>query len=464
MNTPIYDFVTEYMAQNKTRMHMPGHKGHVFLGGEPRDITEIYGADVLHHAKGIIQESQENARAIFGTGKTFYSTEGSSLCIKAMLDALAWQGKGRTLVAARNVHRSMIDACGLLDLTVEFVQGEETQSICTSILSPESLAAHLAGMEQSPLGVYVTSPDYLGNCQDIAGLAKVCKQFGVPLVVDNAHGAYLHFLEPSGHPMDLGAAMCCDSAHKTFPVLTGGAYLHVAAEWVERFARRIPQGMALFGSTSPSYLILQSLDLCNAYLADGYAHKLEVFLQRVRQCRMVFVEAGYVLEEGADPLKLTIDTKGFTIDGEILEQQLREADIECEYADRQYVVCMLTPENTEQDLERLERFAKEHPASRVTESADHAQAEWRLPSATRRRCSIREGIFAPSEEVCVEEAVGRICAAETVACPPAVPIAICGEEITEEMIKCFKMYGIEKVSVLVKETSICYTAKWGTGN
>lgn len=463
MNTPIYDFVTEYMTQNKVRMHMPGHKGHVFLGDEPRDITEIYGADVLHHAKGIIQESQENARAVFGTGKTFYSTEGSSLCIKAMLDALAWQRTSRTIVAARNVHRSMIDACGLLDLTVEFVQGEKTHSICTSILSPESLALHLSGMEKPPLGVYVTSPDYLGNCQDISALANVCKQFDVPLVVDNAHGSYLHFLETSGHPMDLGAAMCCDSAHKTFPVLTGGAYLHVAQDWVEQFARRIPQGMALFGSTSPSYLILQSLDLCNAYLADGYAHKLEVFLRRLHQCRKVFAEAGYVLEDGADPLKLTINTESLAIDGEMLEQQMRMADIECEYADRQYVVCMLTPENTDHDLECLEQFARQHSVSRAAKSSVQPQKEWRLPSTIRRRCSIREGIFASSEEVYVEEAVGRICAAETVACPPAIPIAICGEEITEEMVTCFKMYGIEKVSVLVKETSICYTAKWGTG-
>ena len=133
MRTPICDFVEDYQNRKCSRLHMPGHKGHVFLGCEPKDITEVQGADVLHAAEGIIRESQQNAAMLFNTGHTFYSTEGSSLCIKVMIDALLqrakrtgrWQRTMRpTILAARNVHRAMIDACALLDVDIIFLRGE----------------------------------------------------------------------------------------------------------------------------------------------------------------------------------------------------------------------------------------------------------------------------------------------------------------------------------------------------
>ena len=263
MDTPIVDFVKEYIENNGTRFHMPGHKGHVFFGLEPYDITEIKGADVLHHGDGIIAKSEKNASELFGSGRTHYSTEGSTHCIKAMLAILAMQRKDRKrrpyLLAARNVHRSMIDACALLDLDIHFMK-HQSNSLCTCVISAEILKDALAKEDALPLAVYVTTPDYLGQTTDISALARVCKQYDIPLVVDHAHGAYRHFLEEAKHPMDLGAAMCCDSAHKTLPVLTGGAYLHIGKEFTERFEPYASQAMALFGSTSPSYLIMQSLD------------------------------------------------------------------------------------------------------------------------------------------------------------------------------------------------------------
>lgn len=114
------------------------------------------------------------------------------------------------------------------------------------------------------------------SCQDIAGLSAVCHAHGLPLLVDNAHGAYLHFLkEGSRHPIQLGADLCCDSAHKTLPVLTGGAYLHLGPS-VQADEAAVRNALALFGSTSPSYLILQSLDAANAVLADSFREKLDI--------------------------------------------------------------------------------------------------------------------------------------------------------------------------------------------
>lgn len=450
MRTPIVDYVADYINQNKSRMHMPGHKGHVFLGCEPMDITEIAGADVLHHAQGIIRESEENAAGLFGAGATFYSTEGSSLCIKAMLEALGQTsaaGDRPVVLAARNIHRSMVDACALLDFDLHFISTAQNPSLCTSLVSSEDLRSELSAMQSLPLGVYVTSPDYLGQLQDIRGLAGVCREFHIPLLVDNAHGAYLHFLEPSCHPMALGAAMCCDSAHKTLPVLTGGAYLHISDEYKEKFAWRIPQGMALFGSTSPSYLTLQSLDLCNRYLDEGYSGRLQSFIKRLGWCRQQMRQAGFVLGQ-TEPLKITIEAGEMGFSGEELAGSLREHQIECEYADADYVVLMLTPENTEEDIRRLEQFAYDWKIPAAENECGDRKQEGLFLGEIVRACTIREAVLAPSEEIPVSEAEGRILGMETVSCPPAIPIAVCGERINRHMTALFHQYGIETVTVL----------------
>lgn len=453
METPIYDFVEQYIQTHHTRFHMPGHKGHVFLGCEPWDITEIDGADILHQAEGIIAESQRNASALFRSGRTFYSTEGSSLCIKAMLAALVQgveKGTGqnpRKILAARNVHRSMVDACGLLDLDLEFVAERQREHICTGRLEPEMLRSHLQNSPQKPIGVYLTSPDYLGEIADIAGLAAVCKEHGIPLVVDNAHGAYLGFLEPSGHPLALGAAMCCDSAHKTLPVLTGGAYLHLSEEYQKQFEPFILKAFAVFGSTSPSYLILESLDLCNRYLAQDYRERLSDTVQRIEQVKKGLERKGIPIAS-SEPLKLVIKSWECGYTGIEIAQEMREENIECEYADAWYLVLMLTVENTEEDYNRLLRWAAHTVLCRKPKAA--------LPmtgislNGIKRVCSIREAILGRSEIIPVEEAAGRICAAESVACPPAIPIAVSGEVITEEMISLFLQYNIRDVDVLVK--------------
>lgn len=173
METPVYDFVTGYMSSGMSRFHMPGHKGQPFLGCECRDITEIEGADVLSMASGIIAESQNNASHLFCTGSTLYSTEGSSLCIKAMLmavleDARRRGSKGNEyILAARNIHRSMVDACALLGIETEFVVNKRSGSICESMVTPQDIENILAYKKNEgtayPVAVYITSPGYLGD-------------------------------------------------------------------------------------------------------------------------------------------------------------------------------------------------------------------------------------------------------------------------------------------------------------
>lgn len=443
MNTPIADFVRGYKKQNITRVHMPGHKGQHFVGCEAYDITEVAGADSLYEADGIIAESEANATSLFGTARTVYSTEGSSQCIRAMLYlAMMYRKQGikPVVVATRNAHKAFLYAVAVLDIEVVWLWPEEDDcSLCSCPISAKSVEAALAGMDIPPIAVYITSPDYLGGQLDIRGIAEVCHKNGTILAVDNAHGAYLHFLNPSQHPMDLGADICCDSAHKTLSVLTGGAYLHISKSAPKDFVKQAKQAMALFGSTSPSYLIMMSLDLCNSYLAEEYRDFLAQTIEHVDELKADLQKNAWQIVE-TEPLKLTVRMpKGFS--GIQMAEKLRTGYVECEYADSEYVVCMFTPENLERDYERVL----------------HAFGENREPYEEReqlqtknciRALSIRDAMFAKQETVLAKDALGRICGAPTVSCPPAIPIVVSGEVIGEEALQLFDYYGIETVDVL----------------
>lgn len=449
--TPIFDFVQKYARSSTARFHMPGHKGISVLGAEMYDITEIKDADSLYEADGIIAESEKFATELFGSGATFYSTEGSSQCIRAMLHLsllYAKQKSGKSeqrpvIVAARNVHKAFIYAAALLDFDIFWIWPEtEMKSLCSCNISEEYLDTVLKKLTDQKISiaaVYLTSPNYLGEMADIRRIAEVCHKYETLFLVDNAHGAYLHFLEMPMHPMDLGADICCDSAHKTLPVLTGGAYLHISSRIVSELSGQEKHALCLFGSTSPSYLIMSSLDLCNAYLNNEYKKHLSEMIQQICNVRIKLNKMGWQTEQ-TDPLRITLripDDKT----GMELADHLRKHAIECEYADKEYLVLMVTPENKKEDLERLVNALGENTCSyrKGTE----------LPMAkSEQKITIREALFSPSETVLPVNALGRICRTPTVSCPPAIPIAVPGEEITANAIELFLHYGITEIDVV----------------
>jgi len=446
METPICDFVRRYAESGALRLHMPGHKGSGFLGVEQLDITEIDGADSLYEAAGIIRQSEKNAGALFGA-ETFYSTEGSSQCIRAMLYLAVLyagqQGKRPLIAAARNVHKTFLSAAALLDADVMWLYPRQPEGYLSCRLEAEEIDERLAGMEEKPAAVYLTSPDYLGNLADVRAIAEVCHRHGVLLLVDNAHGAYLRFLQPSLHPMDLGADICCDSAHKTLPVLTGGAWLHIAKNAPALLAEQAKNALALFGSTSPSYLILQSLDRVNAYLAQGYSERLADFLPKVQALKEALLRCGYCLR-GDEPLKITLSAKPYGYEGRELARLLLEKGIVCEFADPDYVVLMLTPEIPAEALRRVEETLRSIPRrNALTEDPP----EFHRCEAVM---SVREASLSPCETIPVRDSAGRVLAAPSVACPPAVPIVVCGERIDESAIRCFSYYGTETCTVVKK--------------
>lgn len=444
MRTPICDFVRDYRAQRALRLHMPGHKGQTLLGMEELDLTEIEGADSLYEADGIIRESEKNATALFGSYQTFYSTEGSSQCIRAMLYLAKCEaernGKDFHVLAARNAHKTFLTAAALLDVQPEWLIPAKNASYLSCPIDEASLEARLAAGDVT--AVYLTSPDYLGHCADLASVAKLCHHYGALLLVDNAHGAYLKFLQPSRHPLDLGADLCCDSAHKTLPALTGAAYLHLSHHAPAWMADEAKHALSLFGSTSPSYLILQSLDAVNAYLADGFAEGLAAYIAEVDALKAHLLALGFSLV-GNEPLKLTLAPKAFGYTGTALATYLAQNGIVCEFSDPDFVVLMLACTLPKDALSKLEAALTALPRKEAID--DQPPVLTALPT---RVCSIRDTLFARRESIPLEKARGRVFAALHAACPPAVPIAVAGEQLDDELLSHLAYYGKTHCAVL----------------
>ena len=442
MKTPIVSFLKSYQEKSPVRMHMPGHKGAGILGFEGMDLTEIYGADELFAAEGIIKESEQNASSLFGC-PTYYSTQGSTLCIQTMCTILCQdaksKGKKPKILAGRNAHRSFIHAAALLDFEIEWLYGNSDYLSCK--IHAEDLEKAI--IESLPTAVYLTNPDYLGNLLDIQSLASVCKKHNVLLAIDNAHGAYLRFLEPSLHPIDLGADLCCDSAHKTLPVLTGGAYLHLSESLNQVWKNDVKHFMEYFSSTSPSYLIMASLDAANEVLNTTFRNSLSECVRSVASLKNTLVQHGYTILSG-EPMKITISTKEFGYTGNEIANLLMECDIYPEFYDSDYIVLMPSPYNTKDDLKRLETClcGIERKPILINKPPKLEQS--------KKAMNVRQALFSSSITLDVSKSLGQVCSSVTVSCPPAILPVIPGEVISESSIEVMKYYGIETVRV-VKE-------------
>ncbi len=440
MNTPIYNFLQNYSERDVLRLHMPGHKGKLFCHPLstvfPYDITEIKGADSLYEAEGIINESEKNAAKLFGTVRTLYSTQGSTLCIQTML-ALAAK-PGSQVIAPRNAHKAFINSCILLDLDVVWIFPEgRNNGIVSFSYSAEDVEKAIAS-SKNPSCVYITSPDYYGRMADVSAISAVCKKYSIPLLVDNAHGAHLKFLEKSLHPMDLGADMCCDSAHKTLPVLTGGAYLHIKNE---KFAADAKDKMALFASTSPSYLTLCSLDLCNEYLETSAKEQLLDVTLRISRLKGLLVGKYEILE--TEPLHFSLSGIPIGIDGYALSERLRFCGIEPEYFDDFYTVLLFSPLNSKPEFEKILNVLSE-----INPKNEKIKNEGFFIPRPEKVLSPRQAALCESEEVPLEKSLGRICSLAKVKCPPGIPIVAPGERIDASCMNILKKYSISTMNVV----------------
>jgi arginine/lysine/ornithine decarboxylase len=376
---------------------------------------------------------------VFASGATLYSAFGSTSAIQAMLALFC--GPGSRIVMARGCHVSALRALALLDATPVWVP------LRGGAADPRDVAAALA--RSGAKAVYLTSPDYYGRLADVAAIADVCHAGGAVLLVDNAHGAYLRFFEGAAdprvaHPLTLGADAVADSAHKTLPCLTPAALLHLRDGTLAGRARTT---LNLFSSTSPSYLVLASLD----WAADALADAPPDFVGAAQ--RLARAAAGFPAAAApcGEPLKLCLRPARAGVEPRAFHDALLAAGIAPEYFDGQAVVLMASPWNTAADFERLHQALEQ--LSRVLPRgyrdnpsiSPAAAAELPLPEVA---CPVRQALFGPRQRLSPTMAAGRVCAGLDVPCPPGVPLVAPGEVISPALAEALAAGGITAVDVL----------------
>lgn len=438
-DAPLYGALKAYIDRDMSSFHTPGHKGQAdFLPLHGAfDLTELPDTDSLFECDGVIRQSEIRAAELFGARYTAVSAGGCTLAIQGMLAAFA--GVGDTVIFSRNLHRSAVNTAMLLGLRpVWLMHRRDAGTGLPGRIAPEDVRAALEA-HRDAAAVYVTSPDYYGCLSDLGGIAATCREFHTPLLVDNAHGT--HLLAFGKHPMQLGASASACSAHKTLPVITGGAWLNCRDESA---APRIKSAMALFGSTSPPYPTMASLDAARAWMAAEGIQAFRKLADRVASLRLLAQRVGFELPCGeCDPVRLTLLTAGVGWRGDEAADYFRRQGVECEHSDRAAVIFILTPFNTERDLERLESAIAHFPRREPLTAAK--EEDFVLP---RQVMLPRETLGRKTRLTEVTSAEGCIAAEAACPCPPGVPIVMPGEIIDAQCVKILLSTGIHQINVI----------------
>lgn len=425
---------------------MPGHKGaksplfDVFGKSLGLDVTELPETDNLFEETGAILEAERLAAEFYGTRETLFSAGGSTLCIQAML-RLVSKGGGR-IICARNIHRSAVNTMALLGIEPVFIWPEPFEGSALPGAVTAKKVEEAASKFSDACAVFLTSPDYYGIISDIKGISEVCQRHNLTLIVDNAHGAHLKLLEGNLHPIDNGADMVCDSAHKTLPALTGGAFLHINSS---RFSKEeAKRAMTLFGSTSPSYLIMLSLDIARAWAAKEGKSAFRKLAQKVADIRVLCKSIGFYSPYNAvfDPVRITIDTASCGITGNSAALFMRKNGISPEMSDERHLVLIPTPFNSDEDFERLKNALISLKPGKPIPLKQY------LPKKPECVMPIKQAVFSESIQRDIQDCVGRISAEAKCPCPPCIPLVMPGELITQEIAEALKSYGVLNIKVV----------------
>lgn len=440
--TPLRRALEEYIDADWSRLHMPGHKGAPIEPFGPvaaYDVTEVEGTDSLFEDDGPLKELEELFTKQYGTCSTVLSAGGSTLCIQAMLRLVG--KKGAKVVAGRNIHAAAVNAMALLGLEPVWVYPHREQAErLIGRIDPQDVERALS-QEEEVCAVYITSPDYFGVMSDIGTIAEIAHAHGVPLVVDNAHGAHLRFLETQQplHPMQLGADLCCDSLHKTMPSLTGAALLHCNRQ---EYASQLKSAMTLFGSTSPNYLIMLSMDTAAGFLLEDGPAQLNRAVDACEKLRQLAAQQGYQLPAHCDPMRLTLPLAGTQFTARTFREKLRAHHIMEEYCSDSGCVLLFSPFNRQQDFARVAALLQDCPVQ-------HDCSFVPFPIvASERAMGLREAILSQRETVPIDQAEGRISAQVKITCPPGIPLVMPGERLHKDLRKILKNSGIFDMDVV----------------
>ena len=432
MSTPLYDAIRKYAGREPFRFHMPGHKGTSLPLGElkwlaPIDVTELPETGNLYEAGEPFDEAQRLWAEIFGFEFCQFLTGGSTMGIHTGL-ALCAQPGSKVLID-RGCHRAVFHALALLDLEPVYIE--------RPWLDGENMAGPVVpgdvekALDKDPeiKTVCITSPTYLGVLSNIGAISRMVHARGGKLFVDGAHGAHLPFL---GLVPFWGADCVVASAHKTLPAMGQGALL-----FTNGFAPdRVRQMASVFGTSSPSYPVMASLDTCRDWMEKWGTEKYERTAVRVAELRKIFpsLQPGYGLS--LDPSRLVLKVKN----GHDFAQNLRERGVYPEMEDGGHIVLICTCQDGEIEFRVLTRKLEE-----LREQMGDC-TPIPAPPLPQKILSPRQALFAPSEIRPLRDCEGEIAASQIAPYPPGVPVVAPGEQITKKELAYLAQIGYNMLS------------------
>lgn len=451
----LIDFLNKHRDRGEVSFHMPGHKGMEFYeslgyGDLIRnlvsfDITEIYGADNLFQAEGVILRLMERYKELYGSGHSFLSVGGSSNGLMASIMSVC--NPGDVILIARNCHKSVYNGVSLAGGAAEYVYPEIVDGYgFAGEVSPEGVkrAIEACNPDNMPKALVITSPNYYGIIADVASIAKVCHDRGIALIVDQAHGAHLAFETsmPSLAAERLGADIVVNSIHKTLASFTQTAVVNVMSDMIDTDI--LAEKLEILQSSSPSYILMASLDL-NAEIMETQGPELMTAWKK--NLDWFYGEANSIEglrlfeSENHDRSKILLDMTGKGISGFQLEALLREDGILVELSDAKVAMAMTGIGNKAEDYRKLwnilQKIAKmtEHSSKKdlcskipIDSSKDYDQSCHTKTSELTDNCHKRAKVF-------YTEAIGQIAAAAIIPYPPGIPLLVPGEVVTKEIME-----------------------------
>ena len=482
----LFKKLKEYAKQDIYPFHMPGHKRRFLMESEMFfsdtsyekigenvlqenlyvwknsminpymiDITEIDGFDNLHHAEEILKDVQQEAANLYGAKQSFYLVNGSTCGILTAISACV-KKRGQILIA-RNCHKSAYHALFLKELHPIYLYPKITSfGLQGQILVKE--VERLLQENPKIEAVFLTSPTYDGIVSDIKTIADVVHSYGIPLIVDGAHGAHFGFVEDfPENPIQLGADIVIESVHKTLPAFTQTALLHVCSERIS--IEKIKRYLGIYESSSPSYFLMAGIDCCIEYMKrrgkedlKQLSKHLDDFYERTQSLQHLLVlrKGRFVINEvfDVDKSKVLIFSLEKEISGGKLQQILLEDyHLQMEMASGQYVLALCSLMDTKEGFVRLAEALeaidksdiwREDALFKHTGKSDDSKTDWNFENIYRpqiQKLQIYETEDLEKEEVSFGDAVGKISGEYLFLYPPGIPFLVSGELITEDVVK-----------------------------
>ncbi len=434
-NLPLYDALTKRALENKRRFHMPGHKGKdVFesslAGAANLDFTELYGTGNLYDGTYPIADAEKLAAQAFGVPDAYFLTGGTTQGIYAATKLLVKEGE-RVLID-RGCHKSVYRAMALFDAMPVYLTPKTSEPCNIPVAVTAEDVAKALDRDESIRTVVLTCPTYYGVVCDIKAIAKEVHKRGARLLVDQAHGAHFPFTPGMANAVALGADIAVTSLHKTLPALGQAALLTVANGFDPRQVR---EATSLFGTSSPSYAIMASMDLTREYMEREGSVRCAELKERLIELRQTINKTSALfalnLKDG-DPLRLCVCTRGIKLSGYDAAAYLEnECGVVCEMADVYNVLFIITPADSAEDIQMLENA--------LYKLANHGGQE-ELPqtaliSLPRQKCTLRQALFANSKQIPLSQAIGKTAAESICPYPPGIPTVALGEVIEREHVE-----------------------------